>query len=384
MLTRNLYAEDEVVAALQLCILRGRCMEAAFWATEMLDSAMTTEFFEALLTIWRLGFGIAALPWLSEFNRVKGLDELETDVLLGLVVGLARSQRDITYLVLAGSKAPPEQVALCIVPKGLTGVDAFFASAIIQGRTVTAWRALPSIGDAMAVVAGYKHGEAGATLLSMSLEPALTIAALCLPRGELERRLAQPVPEMLNEIVDALTEWDTLKGRARRVYTVPHEALYLITARGNTTVYETTDSLLRGCLERPGKLWGSVFWDSVAEDLGGWLAIRSDAPTREAFYDEYFPDDIPDEWSAADRAKSHGGGCLQPGTIASADRLLRAWFGRYSSAVIWNNFPSQLELKKLADISAPVGAPVELNLRRASRRLVTDNLQSYRTSTEVA
>jgi hypothetical protein len=383
MLTRNLYREEEVVASMQFCILRGRCVEAAFWATEMIESSMTAEFFSALRIIWQLGFGIAALPWFSEFTRVEALDELETDVLLSLVVGLARSPRDITYLVMAGSKAPPEQVGLCMVPRGLAGVDAFFAAAIIQGRTVTAWRALPSIGEGiMALVAKHKHGEAGGTLLTMSLEPALIIGALCLPREELQRRLEQPVPGMLDEVVDALTEWDSLKGRGRRLYTVPQESLYLITVRGNTTVYETADANLRGSLERPGKLWGSVFWDSVAEDLGGWLAVRSDTATREVFYDEYFPNDIPDEWSLAERAKSHGGGCLQPGTTASVDRFLRTWFGRHSSAVIWNEFPTDMTVKKLADISAPVGVPVELNLRRA-KRLVTECLQSKRPATEI-
>lgn len=368
-LTRNLYAEDEVIASLQFSILRCRCTEAAFWATEMLESGMTTEFFDALRCIWLLGFGIGGLPWFSEFTRVEAMEDLETDVLLGLVVGLARSQRDISYLILAGSKDSAEQVALCIVPKGLAGVDAFFASAIMQGRTITAWRALPSIGDGtLSTVAKHKHGEAGLTLLALLSEPALRVAALCLPRGELEARLAQAVPGMLDEVVDALTLWDTLKGVKRRVYKIPYESLWL-TLRGNTTVYETADKNLRGSLERPGRLWGSVFWDSIAEDLGGWLAIRSDAPTRENFYDEYFPDDIPDEWSLAERAKSHGGGCLQPGTSASVARLLQSWFGRYSSAVIWNGLSSleSIDVKNLADISAPIGSPVELNLCRLGR-----------------
>jgi len=372
MLTRNLYKEDEVVAALQLCILHGRCVEAAFWATEMLDSAMTTEFFTAMLVIWRLGFGIAALPWFSEFKRVEAMEELETDVLIGLAVGLARSKRDTTYLILAGTKTPAEQVDLCLVPKGLTGVDAFFASAIIQGRTITAWRALPSIGvAALGSVASYKHGEAGTKLVELCAEyPALIIAALCLPRGELQKRLGQGMPTMLDEVVDALTEWDTLKGRARRVYTVPYEALYWATARGGMTVYQSADAGLRGSLERPGKLWGSVFWDSVAEDLGGWLAVRADAATRERFYDHFFPDDIPDEWSVADRAKSHGSGCMQPGTAPSLTRFLQTWFGRYPSAVIWGAWDAAIQnisVKNLGEIVA-VSEPVELNLVRNGRR----------------
>ena len=371
-LTRNLYKEDEVVASMQLCIVHGRCVEAAFWATEMLESNMTTEFFAALRTIWLLGFGIGALPWFAWVKRVEAMEELETDVLLELVVSLARSTRDTTYLILAGTKAAAEQVDLCIVPKGLTGVDAFFASAVLQGRTITAWRALPSIGvGALAAVASHKHGEAGTKVVELCAEyPALIVAALCLARGELQKRLDRPLLPMLDEVIDAVTEWDTLKGRARRVYTVPYEALYWATERGSMTVYQSADAGLRGSLEKPGKLWGSVFWDSIAEDLGGWLAVRADAATRERFYDEYFPDDIPDEWSLADRAKSHGGGCMQPGTTPSLARFLQTWLGRYPSAVIWGAWDAaihNISVKNMGEIVA-VSEPVELNLVRNGRR----------------
>lgn len=366
-LTRNLYKEDEVIASMQWCSLRGRCVEAVFWATELLESAMVTEFFSALRTIWLLGFGIAALPWYQEFKRIEALEELETDVLLTLVVGLARTRgRDTSYLILAGTNAPAEKVDFCLVPKGLTGVDAFFAAAILQGRTITAWRALPSIGEGVvAAVAAYKHQA-----VDFCDDPAILISALCLPRGELQQRLSIPVPGMIDEVVDAVSEWDTLHGRERRVYTIPQEAIYWTTARGNTTVYETAESQLRGSLERPGRLWGSVYWDSVAEELGGWLAVRADDNTREAFYDEHFPDDIPDEWSLADREKSHGRGSLQPDTTASLKRLLQKWFGSYQSAVIWGE-SGEICAKKLEEITAPIGQPVELNLQRNGRRTFT-------------
>ncbi len=44
--------------------------------------------------------------------------------------------------------------------------------------------------------------------------------------------------------------------------------------------------------------------------MGSWKHIRKADEIREAFYDMYFPDDIPDEWSAKDREKSHGYGLL--------------------------------------------------------------------------
>jgi hypothetical protein len=52
----------------------------------------------------------------------------------------------------------------------------------------------------------------------------------------------------------------------------------------------------------------SPFWKRLAERCGvrpGLLEGRDDGAT-EAFYTEGFPIDIPDEWSMAERAKSHG------------------------------------------------------------------------------
>ena len=373
-LTKNLYREDEVIASFQLSILRGRYIQTAYWASELLDSYMTAEFMKALKEIWLLGFGINALAWFREYCRVEGQDEFDFDEMIGLAVSLSLvATRDISYLILAGTTAPAEQVNFCMVPKGLAGVDSFFAAAILQGRVITAWRALPSIGaDTLSIVATSKHGDSGKELVELCRDvPSLVIAGLCLPRGELEGRLKDTLKASPKEVTDALAEWDTVP---RRLYEIPFDALYWITARGNTSVYKDTDAQMRGSLERPNRLWGSVYWDSVAEELGGWEAVRLDSPTREAFYDEHFPRDIPDEWPTTLRAKSHGRGCLQPDSEASLTRFLKTWFGRYSSAVIWGQLDAAIGniiAKKLEDISAPIGQPVPLNLERNGRRTFT-------------
>jgi hypothetical protein len=103
------------------------------------------------------------------------------------------------------------------------------------------------------------------------------------------------------------------------------------------SVYSSADSRLCGSLERPGKLWGSVYWDSVAEEAGGWEGIRDIPEKREAFYAAHFPDDIPDEWSLAERAKSHGIGSLQKDEVPSIKKFVRSWFGALGSAVVWNH-----------------------------------------------
>ena len=379
-LTRHLYAEDEVVAALQFCVLRGRCVEAAFWCEELVYSEMIEPLFQCMRQIWLNGFGIGALSWFRHFQDVSQKEELDVNELIGLVVGLCRlglkGRRDNTYLILAGSSVEAEQATFCIVPKGLRGADAYFVACVQQGRAISAWRALGLItGNTLQIAAERKHREAGLEACELLVEhPAMLVAALCVTKGELAARLAEPIIGTLQEVEQARTDWEPLLGRkARRLYKIPPECLYWLTTRGAKSVYETSEKVLRGSLERPGKLWGSVFWDSVADTVGGWEAVRNDPEVRMDFYDTHFPDDIPDEWSVADREVSHGRGALQPGAEPSAEKFLYSWFGRLPSAVIWNGFDSAC--KGLAHIktwgdSEPVSDQRRpLNLVRLTRRV---------------
>lgn len=343
-LTRHLYVEEEVGAALQFCILRGRAVEAAFWAMELLDSGMVEEFLASLRSIWLLGFGLAALGWYKAFLALEAAEALDAEEAIRLVVALCRiginGGRDTSALAIIGSSLPAERRGVSRSLLHLEGIDSYFASCVLQGRTISAWRAFGTrSASVVKEVAVEKHGEAGLeTIGLLEKYPPLLLGALCLPRGALGPRLAPPPPGLLSEVERALPEWERNLGRrARRAYTIPHQCLYWLTERGKTSVYTSADSMLRGSLERPGKLWGSVYWDSVAEEAGGWQEIRDSSEKREAFYDTHFPDDIPDEWSVAERAKSHGIGSLQKDEVPSIKKFVSSWFGSLGSAVVWNH-----------------------------------------------
>lgn len=341
-LTRHLYREDEVLAAMQLCILRGRVKESAFWCQELLDSGIADPLLAALKQLWLLGFGVAALRWYVLYRDLAAAEGLDPEATLRLVVGLARiayaGGRDTSFLALQQWDGPPDRVNATKVPRD------FLTAAILQGRAATAWLIWNKEPEALAAAAEVKHGAIGAEVLAAIDEPAIQLAALCLPVAELKRRwLALAAAEIPVEVAAAHATWVAATGRrARRAYTIPPESLYWLTARGNTTVYESNEKELRGSLERPGKLWGSAYWDEVAEEYGGWAGIREDPDQREAFYRDHFPDDIPDEWSAADRKVSHGNGSLQPGCPASVTRFLRIWLGSAPTAVVWNGFEKGL------------------------------------------
>jgi hypothetical protein len=342
-LTRHLYREDEVLAAMQLCILRGRVKESAFWCQELLDSGMADPLLAALKQLWLLGFGVAALRWYVLYRDLASAEGLDPEATLRLVVGLARiayaGGRDTSFLALHYCDGPPDRVNATKVPRD------FLTAAILQGRAATAWLIWNKEPEALLGAAEVKHGLVGTEVLNAIDEPAIQLAALCLPVAELKKRwlAAAAAPDIPTEVAAAHATWVAATGRrARRAYTIPPDCLYWLTARGNTTVYESNEKELRGSLERPGKLWGSAYWDDVAEEYGGWVGIREDPDQREAFYRDNFPDDIPDEWSAADRRVSHGNGSLQPGGEASATRFLRIWLGSAPTAVVWNGFEKGL------------------------------------------
>lgn len=347
-LTRHLYREDEVIAALIFCILRGRHVEAAFWCSEMIESEMIDELFSAMRRAWFYGVGIQCLGWLRNVQALG--DAIEAERLLELVQQLSRAKKDRSPITLLATDLSVQPDRVNADPAALAdssnSLEQFVKLAVAQRRTTTAWgglQACPEPDNLLKRLAMSKHGVAGAKALKAIMADsgvwearATACAALCLSREEfLASWAAEPQP-LLREVAAALKDWGQLRPRQRRVYPVPPECLYYFTERGRTvSVYDSTEKEIMGRLEKPGALWGSVYWDSVAD----WQAVKTDDAVREAFYAENFPDDCPDEWSKADRAKSHGGGPLQRGAIPTLEIAMERLLGRLGSAVIWGKLP---------------------------------------------
>ena len=322
-LTKNLYREDEVAAALMFCCVRGKMVEAIFWCQEMLDSGLIDPLLTALRDVWLYGFGVKALGWFRELQSLG--DAIDPDDILQLVAQLSTAEKDRSILLILASAAGPDRVSIGRAPPGLDKFQSFVALAILQRKTLTAWEGVKSMADPdpfLRTVAMAKHGVAGCQFL-LTLEGlgrweglAAAVAALCLSAAEFAASWKAP---------SAATVEQALGGRA---YEIPFESLGWKTARGQSRI--STEKEIMGRLEKPGALWGSVYWDEIAEGLGGWGEVRSNWPVREAFYDQHFPDDIPDEWSSKERSKSHGiGADMTPAAT------FRAWFNRARSAVVW-------------------------------------------------
>jgi hypothetical protein len=135
------------------------------------------------------------------------------------------------------------------------------------------------------------------------------------------------------ELVASVEEWKECVGRRnRRIFPIPHECLYYRTNRGLLSNKETTLKELydinEECLET-----ACPFWKRVIEEEVPWL----DDDRKESFYDLYFPDDIPDEWSKQDQEKSHGYGCLINKETPNYSKYIDRWFTAMTTRSVWLN-----------------------------------------------
>jgi hypothetical protein len=324
------------------CALRGKSVEATFWALELLDSELIEELMTALQQIWLYGFGVKALGWYRQYTRIFQEEEIIQECVLALVSELCRlasnGKRDRSILTLLCAEIIPDRVNIQNIHSRFTPVEGFAYRAILQRKTLTAWGAIRGMESPDAFLkraAMRKHGvKAGIFLKLLSgdiwEQRATAVAALCLSKEEFIASWNQVLHPILNEVARELPVWSELLGRReRRIYRIPPECLGY-TQRGKLSVYESNEKDIMGRMEKPSGLWYSPFWDSVAELYGGWEAVKEDPVIREAFYAKYFPDDIPDEWSKDSRAKSHG-----TGASADLSKTFQAWYGRLPAATLW-------------------------------------------------
>ena len=126
---------------------------------------------------------------------------------------------------------------------------------------------------------------------------------------------------------DWQTWTDQAGRRIARLHTIPAEALHAATTRGAlprkyTNIADVRDPvalLVEGC----------AFWRSATAAVG--IVYDPDAETiefpdddvLEAFYQRYFPDDIPDEWPTIDQERSHGRGCKETARAPDPDPPVR-------------------------------------------------------------
>jgi hypothetical protein len=144
--------------------------------------------------------------------------------------------------------------------------------------------------------------------------------------NEIDKNNAQ----ILNELAASVGRRD------RRVHQIPSACLYGTTLRGRSRWAQSNLTQLYN-IEK--YLIGCPFWDEVLEEYANVdeqeIIKWKDDDKMEEFYEKYFPDDIPDEWSKKDQQKSHGDGVLGPSDKANIGKFSRNFMSKMPH-LAWN------------------------------------------------
>jgi len=337
-LTRHVYRSEEVTAALLWSIGRGRCKEAAFWALELEDSGYGATICEETL---RLAWSLCCL--LTYPSWILGSDTQSlSERAYRLAQACASGKRDATVSAILSMPATIDRVGTPalgpLADKYKEGTkELFLVRALLQGKVGLSWGVVQgftcrsSLWDLFCSVASWKHGSLGEQILravasgSQTQElDASAVALLCAPAKTLYE---SPIKPLGADYIDTLATWTTLEGRrARRLYSISTDCLSWNSCRSQDVREELHHSLEEA-------LKGAPWWETLQQDA----LEQAEGDVDEAImllYDTAFPDDIPDEWSTAERAKSHGPAYIRPEGSA---RFLKNLLGSSpSSLLLWN------------------------------------------------
>lgn len=371
MLTRHLYRYDEVRAALLWCIVSRRTTEGLFWAQELLDSGCHTELFQTLFEGWLWSVGISRLEWFRQFWLLFEKSDVNEEELLLLVNSLLRlPTRDSTtlQLLLRGptqsvERLPPTPKTELFLSTVATITNTPLKQNLVRcfrlGKATTAWilacqllreegedawweflSRIELVSQGCPSTRQCFEGFRGACDSLFPEDESIRLACqataigfLCLSSSK-QTKSIYVLPEVLidSHSASCLAEWKSLEGRRkRRVYTPPSDCLHWMTSRGCNPYTKTTLKEVRNLSIDVLREKGCPFWQEVLDERNPWQ--NDDA--FEEFWDTYFPDDIPDEWSLEDQKKSHGSGVLRPTEEASFSKLVYRWFLRVPSLLIW-------------------------------------------------
>jgi len=355
-LTRHFYEADDVHAALAYASCRAQHQETLFWCKELLCSGYASEAISTLFETWVWQRGPFHLRWLVEAWRLlQGAEVTEEAILLSAYQLSACTRRDgslwrILAATVSFTNVPPDHVTKRtpkVLPRDTAPIELYFIRALYQGKALAAWWASRYLTDdrvwwllgwmvdtvqgsvedrlCLEALRGYEELLGYRTAEYDVVMRCLAVLSIASSANIARRNTTSPA---LPTAIDAryhgtMAAWDAIEGRrARRIYQVPR-------CSTKNSLYDVERGI-RGC----------PFWETALEDYARPSGPNEPIPwvsddAMEAFYDTFFPDDIPDEWTKAEKEKSQGH-VRPPLSRAALVRLYQPTISR----LCWTTWPS--------------------------------------------
>ena len=366
-LSRHFYSLDEVHAALHYATTRNDRLETLFWCDELILSDCAAETISTLFESWLWNKGPFQLSWLlTAFQTLASEEVSEQDILRSAyqLSSIPHTQQDHSVwkiLAMTAAQIVPDRVTprTPYLPSS-DQREIYFVRALYQGKAYSAWwmsrhfttdrlwalleEYVKYTGHASLYAACLTHLRNYDQLLgyrTSEYDIVVQCVAVCAASlSPLQRSTSFAPLSAIDPMYQArFEEWKSSIGRKwRRIYSIPTACLYGRTQRGSMSWKESTVYQLNRV---ENHLVGCPFWDTALSEYatlsGSHIQWNSD-DSMEAFYDRYFPDDIPDEWTKAEKAVSHGDGRLSPTESLQFSKYARLYFSKWSR-LAWNSNP---------------------------------------------
>jgi hypothetical protein len=281
-LTRHFFRGEDVRASLFTAICDQKKEAAMYWTQELIDSAAPADIIFTLVFAYLINYSHTRLDYLTTLAQVAAKPTPETLHMATYNLCLMPTeQRDASFFLSAvhvTRKEQRQEQQILITPQTLQ---------VVQQNSAK-WLG----GVVSATLDSYLQHLLWLTTTYTNVDPRATVATSAW----------RPIPQSLQSSLDM---WVGRVGRrSRRLPFMVARNLYGFTARGATWETHPATAELNNA---HNTFHLSSYWSTLCPHL----PRQDELPQWESFLNAVFmTDDIPDEWSAEDKALSHGGGAL--------------------------------------------------------------------------
>ena len=336
-LSRNFYSLDEVQAVLLHT-------HDVFWCNELLVSGCMSEAISILFQAWLWNVCPMNLQWLVDaWNTLRSDEIIEKDVLQS-TYQLSQSTRDNSlWNILVLSIKNPHEMPDTVTPKtpafcvSTCKKEIYFMQAIFQGKAQCAWwiSQYIDIWDILRLFSKNSPYTSKYNLCLEALEHYEKLLGYKSDEYDMITRCAAVlimcVPALFNECNECkdfnyipITYTPVTYTPVTYRYPIPVHYIYGISVRGRSKWSKNNIDQLN---DIETYLPDCPFWEEAKEEAKDMY--------KEDFYDKYFPDGLPEDWTQIEKEKSHGGGVLGPNEIPSMWKYSRNFMSNISRYV-WN------------------------------------------------
>lgn len=286
-----------------------------FWGIEVYESDMLQDALEMLEHVWLTNIGFGSWFCFRLIQAIYNDGEINCDQWLSVISAFTRAEihdSTIFHLLIRGAISSPSWQPQFPHSTTYTTIGDAVSDCLRRGKLIDAWllgRALsPSdqwvILKDIASKQGCQHELEMLQAFRPNIYECLASAYVLVGIDSITWSASQQLMDdyIPDEIQATIREWnDETNTRKRRAIKVRDQAILYACVRSDQSSEKEIVFDLESTLKQ-SPYWANILNSYMKHDK--WISDIK----KEEFYDTHFPQDIPDEWSAEDRAKSHGPG----------------------------------------------------------------------------